>query len=51
MMLKQEKKTEHSIAFIVDMNTNIQKKMEEPQIKKRLEQENKAAAGPHITLE
>ena len=52
-MLKEEKHTSSAIAFKVDINreSHMNKNSPPPQIKKRLEQEAKAAQGPQITLE
>ena len=49
MMLKEEKHTAHAIAFAVDLGTK--NTGGEPEIKKRLEADAKAAQGPSITLD
>jgi hypothetical protein len=49
MMLKEEKHTAHAVAFAIDLGEKTTGG--EPQIKKRLEADAKAAHGPSITLD
>lgn len=49
MMLQEERHTSKGLSFNVDLGNN-NKAMQEPEIKKRLEQEA-AAEPPHITLQ
>lgn len=49
MMLKEEKHTPHAVSFAIDLGEK--KAGEEPQVKKRLEADAKAAQGPSITMD
>ena len=50
MLLKEERHTKKSIAFLVDItDKENNKKQEAPKVKHRLEA--MAAEGPHITLD